>query len=129
MRKTLSVLVIASFAVAGRPAPAAVPAAATGTWNVDKVHSEVGFEIRHLMSKVRGHFDEFAGVISVDASNPAASSVEFTIRTASIDTKEPKRDADLRSPNFFDADKNPEIRLTNRVSGFLSAAKKLGDRR
>ena len=114
MRKTLSVPVLLVFAVAAFPGSAAVPAAATGTWNVDKVHSEVGFQVRHLMSKVRGHFDDFAGVVAIDAARPEASTVQFTIRTSSIDTKEPKRDADLKSPNFFDAEKNPEIRFVSR---------------
>jgi polyisoprenoid-binding protein YceI len=114
MGKSLCAVAAALFLAGTLPAPAAVPPAATGRWNVDKVHSEVGFQIRHLMSRVRGHFDEFEGTISIDAAKPEASSVTFTIRAASIDTKEPKRDADLRSPNFFDAEKNPEIRFVSR---------------
>jgi polyisoprenoid-binding protein YceI len=76
---------------------------------VDKVHSEANFQIRHMMSKVSGKFDDFSGKINVDRAKPAASSVEFTIKTASINTGNADRDKDLRSANFFDVDKNPEI--------------------
>jgi polyisoprenoid-binding protein YceI len=79
------------------------------TFNVDKVHSEANFQVRHMMSKVSGKFDDFSGKINVDRANPAASSVEFTIKTASINTSNADRDKDLRSANFFDVEKNPEI--------------------
>lgn len=80
------------------------------TFNVDKVHSEATFQVRHMMSKVSGKFDDFSGKINVGrANNPSESSVEFTIKTASINTGNADRDKDLRSANFFDADKNPEI--------------------
>lgn len=79
------------------------------TFNVDKVHSEANFQVRHMMSKVSGKFDDFSGKINVDHAKPAASSVEFTIKTASINTSNADRDKDLRSANFFDVDKNPEI--------------------
>jgi polyisoprenoid-binding protein YceI len=79
------------------------------TFNVDKVHSEATFQVRHMMSKVSGKFDDFSGKINADRANPAASSVEFTMKTASIDTGNADRDKDLRSADFFDADKNPEI--------------------
>lgn len=76
---------------------------------VDKVHSEATFQIRHMMSKVSGKFDDFSGKINIDRAKPAASSVEFTIKTASINTGNADRDKDLRGPNFFEVDKNPEI--------------------
>lgn len=79
------------------------------TFNVDKVHSEATFQVRHMMSKVSGKFDDFSGKINADRANPSASSVEFTMKTASIDTGNADRDKDLRSADFFDADKNPEI--------------------
>lgn len=114
MRKILSALAILLVAVASLPTAAAPPAAATGAWNVDKVHSEVSFQVRHFVSKVRGRFGDFSGTIRIDAAKPEASSVEFTIRTASIDTNEPKRDAHLKSPDFFDAEKYPEIRFVSK---------------
>jgi polyisoprenoid-binding protein YceI len=79
------------------------------TYVVDKNHSEATFQIRHLVSKVSGKFDDFAGSIDIDEKNPASSNVTFTIKTASIDTGVADRDKHLRSGDFFDAEKNPEI--------------------
>ena len=76
---------------------------------VDKYHSEATFTIRHLITRVSGKFNEVSGSISVDRSNPTLSSVEFTIKTASIDTGVAPRDNDLRGANFFEVDKYPEI--------------------
>jgi len=87
----------------------AAPATAADVYTIDKNHSDVSFQIRHIVSKVRGRFADFEGTIQIDPSKPEASSVAFTIRTASIDTNQPKRDDDLRSENFFDAAKYPEI--------------------
>ena len=78
-------------------------------YNVDKVHSEVTFRVRHFVSKVSGRFDDFSGAISIVPGKPAASSVEFAIKTASINTANPARDNHLKSADFFDAEKNPEI--------------------
>lgn len=90
---------------------AASPAIAADTYVVDKGHSETTFQIRHLMSKVSGRFSDFDGRISVDPARPEASSVEFTIRAASIDTAVPDRDKHLRSADFFDVETYPEIRF------------------
>jgi len=79
------------------------------TYNVDKNHSEATFKIRHLMSKVSGKFDDFAGSVTTDGKDAAASSVQFTIKTTSIDTANESRDKDLKSGNFFDVEKYPEI--------------------
>ncbi|HYS52566.1 MAG TPA: YceI family protein [Thermoanaerobaculia bacterium] len=87
----------------------AVSAFAADTYVVDRNHSEATFQVRHFVSRVSGKFDDFAGAISVDAANPAASSVEFTIKTTSIDTGVADRDKDLRGPNFFEVEKFPEI--------------------
>ncbi len=111
------------LATASRPALAAVPASVTGTWNVDKVHSEVSFQIRHLVSKVRGRFGDFSGTVIVDAARPEASSVQFTVNVASIDTANADRDKDLRSPRFFDAEKYPEIRFVSTKVVSLSDTK------
>jgi polyisoprenoid-binding protein YceI len=62
-----------------------------------------------MMTKVRGRFGDFAGTIKAEAGKPEASSVEFTIKAATIDTANENRDKDLRSPNFFDVAKNPDI--------------------
>lgn len=87
----------------------AASAFAADTYVVDKNHSEATFQIRHLVSRVSGRFDDFAGAVTVDRDNPAASSVEFTIKAASIDTGVANRDNDLRGANFFEVDKYPEI--------------------
>ena len=79
------------------------------TFVFDKAHSTIGFQVRHLFSKVPGKFGDFSGQIQLDEANPEQSTVEVTIKTASIDTGVKMRDDDLRSPNFFDAKKFPEI--------------------
>lgn len=95
-------------AVAALSLPAA-PAAAAETWAVDKAHSEASFEIRHFFTKVRGRFDDFSGTIAGDLAHPEQASVTFAIKAASINTNEPKRDAHLRSADFFDVEKFAEI--------------------
>ena len=83
--------------------------AETETFAFDKNHSLVGFRIRHFVTKVEGRFRDYTGTISLDRQNPAASKVDLTIQTASIDTSNENRDKDLRSPNFFDVEKYPTI--------------------
>jgi len=87
----------------------AVSALAADNFVVDKNHSEAMFQVRHLVSRVSGKFDDFTGAISVDLANPAASTVEFTIKTPSINTGVADRDKHLRSADFFEVDKYPEI--------------------
>lgn len=82
----------------------------SGTYTLDASHSRVGFVARHAMiAKVRGSFDEVTGSATIDGANPSASSLEVTIQTASIDTRDANRDGHLRSADFFDADNNPTI--------------------
>jgi polyisoprenoid-binding protein YceI len=76
---------------------------------IDPTHSEVSFTVRHLMvSKVRGTFTKFSGTITI-GDDPLESSVEAAVDLASIDTREPNRDAHLRSPDFFHTDQYPEM--------------------
>lgn len=86
----------------------AAPAFAAETWVVDPGHSEVSFQVRHLMSRVRGVFRDFSATIVRDA-DPAKSSVEFTIQATSIDTGIADRDKHLRTADFFDVDNHPTI--------------------
>ena len=79
------------------------------TFTFDKAHSLIGFRVRHFLTKVEGRFKSFESTIWLDRQNPAASRVEVTIQTASIDTANENRDNDLRSPNYFDAAKYPTI--------------------
>ena len=100
---------IRSLALTAAFALLAVPGWAASTYAVDPAHSEVSFQIRHLVTKVRGTFGKFDGTIVKDDANASASSVEFAIETGSIDTGIADRDNHLRSPDFFDAAKHPSI--------------------
>ena len=84
-------------------------AAATRTFQIDKAHSEAVFQVRHLITKVRGRFSEFDGTIAFDDAAPEQSSVVFTIQTASIDTNQPDRDTHLRSDDFFGVERFPTL--------------------
>ena len=84
-------------------------AAAVRTYQIDKAHSEAAFQVRHLITRVRGRFTDFEGTIRFDESQPAGSAVEFTIQAASIDTGVSDRDAHLRSDDFFAVETHPTI--------------------
>jgi polyisoprenoid-binding protein YceI len=80
-----------------------------GTWDIDVVHSEIEFTVRHLMvSKVKGRFRAFSGTF-VTAENPLESSVEATVELSSIDTGNADRDAHLRSVDFFDVENHTTL--------------------
>jgi polyisoprenoid-binding protein YceI len=76
---------------------------------VDKTHSEAHFQVRHLVTKVRGHFTDFSGTIQFDQANIDAAKVSLTIQAASIDTGTPDRDGHLKSDDFFAVDKFPTL--------------------
>ena len=82
------------------------------TFAIDKAHSEVTFQVRHLVTRVRGHFNDFDGAVKFDEAHPEQSSLTFTINAASIDTGAPDRDAHLRSDDFFAVEKFPAITFT-----------------
>ena len=89
---------------------AAPLAASADTWQIDPVHTTVGFSVRHMMiSNVRGQFTKVAGTITAKDSDPASVKVEATIETSSIDTRSADRDADLKSANFLDVAKYPTM--------------------
>lgn len=83
------------------------------TFAIDLGHSEAAFEVRHLITKVRGRFTAFDGTITFDAGSPASSSVAFTIQARSIDTSQAQRDEHLRSADFFDVEKFPVLTFTS----------------
>lgn len=76
---------------------------------IDAVHSEVSFQIRHLVTQVRGNFNDYEGTINLDPANLEKSSVDFRIKAASIDTNHADRDKHLRAEDFFHTEKYPEI--------------------
>lgn len=95
---------------------------ATPRWTLDAGHSAVGFSVRHLMiTNVRGEFGKFRGEATYDSARPEATRIEATIDVASLDTREAKRDADLKSPLFFDADSHPHMTFVSK------RARKVGD--
>lgn len=96
------------FAAAALSALAVIPASAE-TYTIDPGHSEVSFQIRHMVSQVRGRFNAFSGTVQMDPKNLAGSSVEFKIKADSIDTNVADRDKHLRGADFFDTEKFPEI--------------------
>ncbi|MFP3900837.1 MAG: YceI family protein [Acidimicrobiia bacterium] len=86
----------------------------TGEYVVDPAHTRIGFVARHAMvTKVRGSFNELEGSGYFDAADPARSHFEITIQAASIDTRNADRDAHLRSNDFFDMERHPEIRFVS----------------
>src|SRR6266567_4715346 len=88
---------------------AAIPGYIAGTWAIDPVHSEVSFTVRHMMvSKVRGRFDKFDATI-VTGEDPLASSVTASVDLSSINTGQEQRDAHIRSADFFEVEKYPEM--------------------
>lgn len=76
-----------------------------GTWTIDPSHSEIGFTVRHLMTKVRGSFATFEGAFTTTADNVAETRVEASIDLNSVDTGDEQRDGHLRSADFFDVEK------------------------
>jgi polyisoprenoid-binding protein YceI len=95
------------------PAPAAGPTPRTGTkttWIIDPAHTHVGFGIQHLMiATVRGRFTQVEGTVTLDENDPSSAGVDITIPTASVSTADEKRDAHLRSADFFDVERYPNM--------------------
>jgi polyisoprenoid-binding protein YceI len=84
--------------------------ALASTWDIDPVHSTVEFSVRHMMvTTVKGHFSKIKGSVDLDEKDATKSSVDVIVETGSIDTHEQKRDAHLKSADFFDAAKFPAI--------------------
>lgn len=82
------------------------------TYQVDPVHSKVGFSVKHLgISQVQGAFTNFSGTIDYDAEKPENSKAQGTVSVASVDTGVAARDKHLRSPDFFDVEKYPDIKF------------------
>jgi len=82
---------------------------ASQTYAIDKMHSEVSFQVRHLLTKVRGRFTEFSGMVSFDQERLERSSASLTIDASSVDTGTPDRDTHLRSDDFFAVGTHPTL--------------------
>jgi polyisoprenoid-binding protein YceI len=91
--------------------PLTIPA---GRYQLDPVHSRLGFAIRHMVTHVHGHFATFTGHIEVPDGAPEQVVAELDIDPASIDTGNPDRDAHLRSPDFLDVDRYPTMTFRSR---------------
>jgi polyisoprenoid-binding protein YceI len=83
-------------------------AISTGTWTLDPIHTEIGFTVRHLMSKVRGKFETFEGTVTT-SDDVSDSRVDVSVDLGSINTGTAARDDDLRSANFFEVDVYPTM--------------------
>ena len=91
------------------------PAARAATWEIDPAHTSVEFSIRHMtVSNVRGTFDKVAGTVTSDETDLAKSTITATIETASVDTRNDKRDEHLRSADFFDVTKYPTMTFASK---------------
>jgi polyisoprenoid-binding protein YceI len=87
----------------------------TNRWDIDVAHSAIHFHVRHMViSKVHGRFARWQGAIQLDTEDLARSSVEVTIDAASIDTQVADRDAHLRSADFLDVEKHPQLTFRSR---------------
>jgi polyisoprenoid-binding protein YceI len=79
-------------------------------WQIDFSHSQIQFSVRHMMiSKVRGTFEKFSGVVNYNEANPTNTTVDIAVDIASVNTRDEQRDGHLRSADFFDAENNPTM--------------------
>ena len=107
---------------------ATVTAPAITTWNIDPVHSNAQFKVKHMMiSNVKGEFTGVTGTLKYDRENLASSQVEASIDASTISTSEAQRDAHLKSADFFDVEKFPKLtfkstRVTKKGEGELAVA-------
>ena len=85
-------------------------------YTIDNSHSEIGFVVRHMgVAKVRGHFSKFDAKVDMKGDDFSTATLDVSIDAGSIDTREEKRDAHLRSADFFDAEKHPTLRFVSKA--------------
>ena len=99
------------------------------TWTIDPSHSTIEFVAKHMMiTTVKGRFAEFEGTIVADETNLAGSTVDVTMKAASLDTRSEQRDAHLRSPDFLDVETYPEVTFrSTRIEGTKDEFQLTGD--
>ncbi len=94
-------------------------------WSIDNSHSEIAFKVKHMMiSTVTGHFEDFQATAKTDGDDFNNATIEFSAKTASINTKNKDRDTHLRSDDFFNSEKFPEMKF---VSKSFNGDKLIGD--
>ncbi|MBI5596202.1 MAG: YceI family protein [Elusimicrobia bacterium] len=120
MRMMNAAVLSAALALAAFPALAA-------TYEIDAVHSEVSFKVRHMMmGKTSGRFGKFSGTVEFDAKNPKTWATKAVIEAASIDTDNEKRDGHLKAADFFDVEKFPTLEFAStKVTGWKNGKGKL----
>jgi polyisoprenoid-binding protein YceI len=120
MRTSRIRLLVCALALVALAAPAAL---AAETFAIDPVHSAVLFKVNHLgVSNFYGRFQDVTGTYVLDADNPAASSLDVTIKAESVDTHNEKRDQHLKSPDFFNVKQFPVLTMKSK------SVKKTGDK-
>src|SRR5208282_2302475 len=93
---------------------AAPEVTATATWNIDPIHSNAQFKVKHMMiSNVKGEFTAITGKLELNGADIAKSKVEASVDAATINTREAQRDAHLKSPDFLDVEKFPVLNFTS----------------
>lgn len=91
-----------------------VPATATTTWSIDPAHSAAEFKVKHMMiSNVKGKFSGLSGTLTLNEGDVAKSSVQASIPIATVNTADEQRDGHLKSADFFDAEKFPNMTFTS----------------
>lgn len=84
-------------------------------WSIDNAHSEIAFKVKHMMiSTVTGHFEDFEATAKTNGDNFNNAVIEFSAKTASINTKNKDRDAHLKSDDFFNSEKFPEMKFVSK---------------
>ncbi len=118
-RNFISLLALAGLSLAG-----AMAQAQTSSWTIDPAHSSVEFQIRHLgVSNVRGSLSGVKGTVQLDDKDVTKSSANATIETSTVSTSNDARDKHLKSPDFFDVAKFPQISFKS--SSFSNSSGKL----
>ncbi len=85
------------------------------TWIIDPAHTHADFAVKHMMiATVRGEFTDIQGTVDFNEKTPAKSKIDVKIGTASLNTREEKRDAHLKSPDFFDAENHPYMHFVSK---------------